>query len=407
MRAKQKHLLIIASLCHLITSCSKDIGQIIGNSEKNNHANIENQGLLIVGGDSIYYKQTNGRYYLGEDFYLSQQQFNKLLASKDSTRNARGLTIGDMGLRWPNSTIPYTISATFVEPTRIQTAINLINTQTHIKLVPRNGQGDYVEFVSIAGSTSYSALGKAGNKQRIEISDGANYGTIIHEIFHAAGIMHEHQRSDINQYLEINFSNIKPDWQDQYKTRSGTIIGGFNRYSIMNYGSFANSTVAYDSSIPVMRYKTPNGGLSTYSANRDSITSTDKLSLHYLYGPRDFRYFRRTNTTTINEAYVDNATDIYDTTAEHTITFHNINPPTASTAITPLKNFMKVRVQYLIQKYGSGPLNLVTERTQEDILCYPGQSSFSLTTRARQNTYLGYYQPDTYMESIERIDVIN
>lgn len=294
-----------------------------------------------------------------------------------------------------------------MEPARIQEAINLINAQTHIKLVPRSSEGDYVEFVSIAGTTSYSLLGRAGNKQKIEISNGAGYGTIIHEIFHAAGLMHEHQRSDVNQYLEINFSNIRPDWQDQYKTRSGTIIGMFNRYSIMNYGAFSNSTVAYDSSIPVMRYRTPNGGLSTYSANRDSITSTDKLAINYLYGLRDFRYLRRTNTTTINEVYVDNATDIYDTTSEHTITFHDLTPPTATTPISPLKNFMKVRVRYLIQKYGSGPQNLETSRTQEDIICYPGQSSFTLTTRARQSTYLGYHQPDAYMESIERIDVIN
>lgn len=98
MRAKKTHLLIIASLCYLLTSCSKDIAQIIDNSEKNNPNNIENKGLLVVGSDSIYYKLIDGRYYLGEDFYLSTQQFNKLLASKDSTKNARGLTIGDMGL---------------------------------------------------------------------------------------------------------------------------------------------------------------------------------------------------------------------------------------------------------------------------------------------------------------------
>lgn len=407
MKVKKKHLFMIASLCYLFTSCSKDVEQIMNDSEKNNSINIDRKGLLVIGSDSLYYTYKDGRYYLGEDFYLTSKQFNKIHASKDSTKNARGLTIEDMSQRWPNSTIPYTVKSTFLEPERVQQSVNLINAQTHIKLVPRSNQADYVEFVPIAGTTSYSPLGRAGGKQEIQISNEAKYGTIIHEIFHSAGLKHEHQRSDASQYLTINFSNIKPNWKPHFESTSGLLIGNFNRYSIMMYSSHYGSDVAYDSSIPVMQYKEADGTLSSFSQNRDSITITDKLALQYLYGPRDFKYLRRTNTTTVNEAYVDNATDIYDTTAEHTITFHDINPPTATTPISPLKNFMKVRVYYIIRKYGNGPGNLETERRQEDHLLYPGLSSFSLTTRFRESTYLSYHQPDSYMESIEKITIID
>ncbi|MGJ1203430.1 M12 family metallopeptidase [Sphingobacterium lactis] len=347
--------------------------------------------------------------------YLEPIQFNKILAQKNlTTSNARGLTISDMNHRWSNGFIPYTIKSGFKDISRIQTAINLINSSTPIKLIQKTNQRDFVEFKSVNGNTSSSALGRVGyrwfsneglftGKQYIEISDGATFGTVIHEIFHAAGLQHEHQRSDAYAHIKINYENIKDDALSQYKTRLGSHIGKFNVKSIMNYGSYVGSSHAKNTNIPVIWKLLHNGIKETYNANRDSITDSDKLALAYLYGPRDSRILKTTSSQSINESYTDQSIDIYDVTKHYKITFHGSS---TSNILLPTNNFMRLRIYYDLQQYGAGPGNLITHRTQKDLLVYPGSSIAEFTLNSRYETHQGYYQPSTYMENLVRIEVI-
>ena len=57
----------------------------------------------------------------------------------------------------------------------------------------------------------FSITGKSGGKQNLSLGKGCGKkGVVIHELLHALGMMHEHCRADRDQFIRINFDNIKP-----------------------------------------------------------------------------------------------------------------------------------------------------------------------------------------------------
>ena len=57
----------------------------------------------------------------------------------------------------------------------------------------------------------FSTTGKSGGKQLLSLGKGCRRkGVVIHELLHALGMMHEHCRADRDQFIRINFENIKP-----------------------------------------------------------------------------------------------------------------------------------------------------------------------------------------------------
>ena len=53
--------------------------------------------------------------------------------------------------------------------------------------------------------------GRLGGKQTIASSSSFDTRTFIHEIGHTLGLIHEQKRSDRNEFVRINFDNIKED----------------------------------------------------------------------------------------------------------------------------------------------------------------------------------------------------
>ena len=57
-----------------------------------------------------------------------------------------------------------------------------------------------------------SAVGRRGGGQRLNLAPGClnRHGSIMHEFLHAFGFQHEHKRADRDEYVTINWDNIKP-----------------------------------------------------------------------------------------------------------------------------------------------------------------------------------------------------
>ena len=138
---------------------------------------------------------------------------------------------------WTNGIVPYEVDLKkypVAKPERqlILEAISEWNAaDTGFKLVPKTNQTDYLIFGEEEG-VCYSNVGKIGGAQYIRCDldgGGFNKRSIKHEIGHAVGFYHEHQRNDRDNYVKVN-SRDRTNYG-----KEGNMHGEYDFNSIMHY----------------------------------------------------------------------------------------------------------------------------------------------------------------------------
>lgn len=121
--------------------------------------------------------------------------------------------LADKTKRWPNGVVPYEIRGSYnaFQMDMIEKAITAYHQNTCIKFVPRSNERDYIVIVS-QNTGCWSSLGRIGGRQEVNLQIPgcvSKVGTAIHELMHALGFFHEQSRWERDNFVTINWSNIK------------------------------------------------------------------------------------------------------------------------------------------------------------------------------------------------------
>eukprot|EP00111_Clytia_hemisphaerica_P024303 TCONS_00071669-protein len=128
-------------------------------------------------------------------------------------------------LKWKSNVIPYVFHETITEHKRgaIEAAIKDFHQFTVIRFAPRTNEPDYLNFIKDNGCWSF--VGCQGGPQDISIGNGCGYrGTVIHQIMHALGFLHENTRTDRENYLTIDSNNIEEGFAHDFEKYENRMI---------------------------------------------------------------------------------------------------------------------------------------------------------------------------------------
>ncbi|XP_023701310.2 hatching enzyme 1.2 isoform X2 [Paramormyrops kingsleyae] len=149
------------------------------------------------------------------------------------------------GRLWPAEngtvTVPFVIGPALKNKTAdIRGALELISQKTCVVFEERTTETDYLELV--IGDGCASSVGHCGGRQLVFIGKKCATGNICHELLHALGFYHEHARGDRDDYITVQYQNIKPGKKEEFFKKDIDNQGlPYDLNSIMHYGSYAFS----------------------------------------------------------------------------------------------------------------------------------------------------------------------
>jgi parallel beta-helix repeat protein len=189
---------------------------------------------------------------------------------------------------WPSGNVYYAFDASVTAANQkvfLDSAAEWA-TFANLHFMARSTQADYILVTNNASlSGGLSVVGKGGGAQLLQIGPTSwVHGVVVHEIGHALGLVHEHQRSDRDNYVTINSNNVAAgQLQNFVLLTTSQNKGPYDFLSVMHYyhNAFSVNT-ALDTIVP---HSTNSQYLNIMGQRFDPVLSTnDRAGMISIYG---------------------------------------------------------------------------------------------------------------------------
>jgi hypothetical protein len=173
---------------------------------------------------------------------------------------------------WAGPIVPFEIDPNLDHPDRVLQAIrDHWEEQTNLRFVRRTGQGHFVLFRH--GQECNSPSTEQSGMHPVTLKPDCDVPTIIHEIGHASGMIHEHQRSDRDTFVTVQPDNIIPDRKGNFERLEDSInLTDYDPPSIMHYGMNTFSANGMPTLLPVDPSVVLNGSTTFTPLDLDAIS---------------------------------------------------------------------------------------------------------------------------------------
>jgi hypothetical protein len=181
---------------------------------------------------------------------------------------------------WPGGVVYYEFAPYITQEKRdaMYAAMDELESVADVTFVPRVSEPNYIYVVEDGGNWSY--IGMVRGMQELSIYNWNYKYIIVHELMHALGIWHEQSRTDRDDYITINYSNIFPGYQQNFEMRAGSLAyGSYDFCSVMHYDPLAFSYNGEPTIAPKPGYE----AAAACMGNRDSMTAQDHATVAFLY----------------------------------------------------------------------------------------------------------------------------
>jgi hypothetical protein len=231
----------------------------------------------------------NGELFEGD--IVMDNSIRRAVLGLNDKRSAEELATEGKAKHWPGGIVPYVIDPS-LKPLlrkRVAEAVEEFKKYTCIRYVPRSPED--IDYVTIKdGKGCSSSVGRQGGKQSIHLASGCQrIGTVIHEMMHALGIIHEQSRADRDDFVKVRFDHIKPKLASNFRKyafgETDDMDIPYNFFSVMHYSNYAFSN---DGEVTIVSKADKN----LKFGQRVQLTNLDIKQINRLY-PCDKKYSKR------------------------------------------------------------------------------------------------------------------
>lgn len=186
---------------------------------------------------------------------------------------------------WPNGIIPIEFSAGISQAKRdyfMQSCADW-GAEGHVRCIARTNEPAYAYVSADDPNGCFANVGYDGGRRILNLGTPCwTPYTVLHELGHMIGLMHEHQRPDRDQYITINTSVVDPQNRFAFDLLGDADVqSDYDFLSIMHYQSDAGSVNGQ----PSILAKAPYASFQNLMGRRQFLSANDRAVVARTYNP--------------------------------------------------------------------------------------------------------------------------